>query len=112
MTVLMQHQDVDAEDGDWSNTHEVRGQTKVRKRKKSELVGKILPAGLWVAQIGAGTDPVRGTLGESVVKGLSSYPSLENLQQSKLFCALNLTKWLSSTRCENDIKIKQMQNKK
>ena len=36
---------------------------------------------------------------------LSSCPSLDFLQTSNLFCALNLTNWLSSTRCENDIKI-------
>ena len=45
------------------------------------------------------------TLGESVVWVLSSCPSLDFLQTSKLLCALNLTKWLSSTRCENVIKI-------
>ena len=36
---------------------------------------------------------------------LSPCPSLDFLQTNRLLCALNLTKWLSSTRCENDIKI-------
>jgi hypothetical protein len=40
------------------------------------------------------------TLGELCVNGLSSYPSSSNLQNKiNLLCALNLTKWLSSTRC-------------
>jgi hypothetical protein len=40
------------------------------------------------------------TLGELCVNGLSSYHSSGNLQNNiNLFCAINLTKWFSSTRC-------------
>jgi hypothetical protein len=40
------------------------------------------------------------TLGELCVNELSSYPSSSNLQNKiNLLCALNLTKWLLSTRC-------------